>query len=1015
LGAVAASGLIALMLVSCNGGSGSSGTNGTNGSNTTPVSVASSSYDQTGWAGLTLSGQVTGVTFTGADGGTPVVTFTVTDGSGNPVTGLANFTASVANAPVVNGAPVTSYPNFAFSIAKLIPGTAGGPSQWLSYIVTTTPSVSTPAVAPNHPSSDNTGTLTESTTTPGTYTYKFFRDIAAVQAFLNGYTYSDANHTAAMLDASQLGFTAADQQLTHRVTVMVGGAFRNTGSNTANGVAGTAPAIYPMKAANLIYDFIPATGLPVTAANTERLITDTAACNACHTQLGVTFHTGGEMNDPRYCVVCHTDQQKYGSADASGSITYTTTSGVNTAGAFPVPTANTSILNLNGMATGALPAFIHRIHNGSNNFLQNFQFNSGLSFNSILYPQDVRNCATCHVYNATTTPQANNWYNVPSIAACQACHDNVNLVTGVGHEGGQKPDGSCASCHTAQDIQVDHTPVLTAAQVTSYGNTATWYQATNPSNMPSGAHSISATVNSVTIAPIALDTTDLGNPVINFTLHADGNTAVALALAAQPGASSPTNLGMLPAGSIPTDALASFVGGPSLLLAMGYPQDGIAPADYNYETTVPLVKIWNKSGTGSSAGTLSTQQANGSYSVTLTGIVVPSGTNLMVGGLGEGSSLVQTNLGKVYAPYTGQANVLPQGVDYSYNSTANTGGLMVSFPTVWASASFATTYGGSTKSIARRTIVANDACNTCHSNLGAFTGGANFLAPSSPSGAPISSFHSAGNNDATSCAICHNTSAGSHANVNGYSINAKDWVHALHASGFRTYPYTGQANFPFISFPGVLNNCEACHVPGSYDFSDTASAAQGGNNAQFANNNLLWDTVAGTVPATAYPLPANSNGSTLAPTTYPSGYTSYYAPWVFPTFPPATGPGTAVSLGTGMVSSVPGAGGVVAFTQPSATSLVTSPITAACSGCHDTPDAVYHMENIGNGFFYRTRAYVATKQATRPPAEPATVTVNGVVTTPLTNTVENCMNCHSSQGPESIREVHMNINGFNPL
>ena len=66
-----------------------------------------------------------------------------------------------------------------------------------------------------------------------------------------------------------------------------------------------------------IYDFIPATGAPVTATDTERVIVDNANCESCHRTLGgvpglsaaddgAGFHGGGR-NDVKYCVVCHTD------------------------------------------------------------------------------------------------------------------------------------------------------------------------------------------------------------------------------------------------------------------------------------------------------------------------------------------------------------------------------------------------------------------------------------------------------------------------------------------------------------------------------------------------------------------------------------------------------------------------------------------------------------------------------------------------------------------------------------
>jgi OmcA/MtrC family decaheme c-type cytochrome len=49
-----------------------------------------------------------------------------------------------------------------------------------------------------------------------------------------------------------------------------------------------------------------------------------------------------------------------------------------------------------------------------------------------------------------------------------------------------------------------------------------------------------------------------------------------------------------------------------------------------------------------------------------------------------------------------------------------------------------------------------------------------------------------------------------------------------------------------------------------------------------------------------------------------------------------------------------------ATTNPDPTTLVASPIVAACSTCHDSPTAVDHMQTNG-GSFYETRSTAFTK------------------------------------------------------
>ena len=118
-------------------------------------------------------------------------------------------------------------------------------------------------------------------------------------------------------------------------------------------------------------------------------------------------------------------------------------------------------------------------------------------------------------------------------------------------------------------------------------------------------------------------------------------------------------------------------------------------------------------------------------------------------------------------------------------------------------------------------------------------------------------------------------------------------VHSIHASAKREQAFTYEATvatpngFQEVTYPGVLNNCEQCHVAGSYDFSATASAA--------ALPNLLW---------------TDAKGDMSNPTSAPSIGLS---PWV--------------PLQTDYTSD----------------NLVTS----SCFGCHDSKSAVAHMQLNG--------------------------------------------------------------------
>ena len=82
-----------------------------------------------------------------------MVNFTVTNDAGNPVAGLGSTSKS-------STATVAGLTNLSFALAKMVPGTNGSSSRWVSYIVTSVPTTSS-AAAPSRPSTDNTGTLVD--------------------------------------------------------------------------------------------------------------------------------------------------------------------------------------------------------------------------------------------------------------------------------------------------------------------------------------------------------------------------------------------------------------------------------------------------------------------------------------------------------------------------------------------------------------------------------------------------------------------------------------------------------------------------------------------------------------------------------------------------------------------------------------------------------------------------------------------------------------------------------------
>lgn len=858
--------------------------------------VAATAATSAAWAALQPQVTVTGVTINSP----PVVKFTVKDAAGSPVVGLGNRSQT-------STATVSSLTNVAFTLAKLVPGTNGAPSKWVNYLVVRPPTVAEKTAVPatsscdaatnptwcgTYPSADTQGTLIDFG--DGSYQYTFYRnpkDAATIVASL-----IDSADGLSM--KADLGDVSYDASATTRLGIQIGGNAPGTGTNLVDSstlapVSGAPAAVAMVNPANIVYDFRP-DGTAV--ANTRDIVT-VDSCSECHAGK-VLNH--GSRKDPNYCATCHTDQIKYSfdkEAPMTG-LTFTVQTGTN-AQVRP----NQAVVD--GRAVGNLPNMIHHIHMDEGLVKQGYHYNNddlGL-FNEVKFPQDIRNCTKCHDGSATAvhkTADGDNWKNVPSRLACGACHDGINFATGNGvtladaakgltsttlyagkaHGGGpQGDDSACALCHkpTSIDISASHIPV-SPPNPTDYllGGTDThqpsaWIAA-NQNNLPAGAIKITYDVKSVSV-------NGSGKPVIVFKLLQNG-TAV------------PFN-----DPATKTEIWDNFYGSPSVQLVWAVPQDGVtAPADFNASASAYIKNMW-KTG-GCTCGALTGPDSSGYYTATLTGTTIPANAVMVTGGVGFGygsstQPLTQTNV----SGYPATASTV--------DATKFVGGLTVAAPTVSMVATDSTgkAYTG------RRTIVETARCNACHEKLGVFT---------------ESSFHVGQRNDANTCAWCHTPNRTS----SGWSVDSTSFIHAIHAADKRSVPFTYTAasstdGFFSIGYPGVLQKCETCHLPGTYDFSASASSAAGSNR--------LYRTV------------ATGTGFTTA-----AAATSF-------SFAPADLVPRDVDYGNS--------------TTTTALNLVSSPIAAACFSCHDgqmVSDATQkvrdHMEGMGTGSIYRARGTAILKQ-----------------------------------------------------
>jgi len=873
-------GLIALLtsiLVACGGG-GSDGINGTAGApgGTTPVTspgIQAGALSPAEWAALQMQGQVTAVTL----GGPPAVTFKLTDQNGNAIVGLEEFYSKVPGNALPTQRTVTA------TIAKLVPGTNGSPNKWISYIVATVDATKTTGEFKNlgAPSTDSNGTLTYLGT--GQYKYVFATDITKVKAYV------DASTDPFKADVGDVSYSSSTP---YRVVIQIAGAARGTGTNTPDGTQLT-PAVNLGAPVNLVYN----------STAPQRDIVAIESCNACHSALA--FHGSGARVDTDFCVVCHTNQRKYGQTAATLGTTVVKYDDGSTE---TVPSWSKEPRKFpDGNSMRDFPIMIHSIHAGDKLPVRAMPFGTSSNYiDDVAFPQPMTNCVNCHSSTGRNpTPQGDNFKNNPNRMACGACHNNINWVTGANHagEGGpQADDSKCKSCHeaaaiaTVYHVSVDPKgsvdrggyPLNTANNVPTPGYASGMgppiplASATNP---PAGVPKVAFEIKSVSVAS--------QKATIVYRILFDG-----------------TPVTFLPAGN--PYLLANVDGTPSLYVTYGLLEDGVTTvADWTASKTATVKQCRDQV---ANTCTQTGPDASGYYTATFqSGQLLPTDAKLVTGALGINY----------------QGFVKLDHPDYKKGIRLREPGFVL------------TTASGNT---ARRTIVENARCNRCHSQLG--------VEPS---------FHSGARNNSQGCALggCHNEtkSTGHTGEANtfggGWALSAKSMIHAIHGASKRTQAFNYEATaknlkgLGTVGYPGVLNNCEQCHVPGSYNFEIAANAT--------ASTNLLWTT--------------DANGDMRQPPgTTPIGQ----SPWI----------------------TILGKGPIDYRGDP----LVSSPVTSACFGCHDSMTAVTHFQQNG-GILLQS---VSSITGATPGVYPGTTDRSGLDA----RNVETCLVCHASGRIADTRVVH---------
>jgi OmcA/MtrC family decaheme c-type cytochrome len=193
-------------------------------------------------------------------------------------------------------------------------------------------------------------------------------------------------------------------------------------------------------------------------------------------------------------------------------------------------------------------------------------------------------------------------------------------------------------------------------------------------------------------------------------------------------------------------------------------------------------------------------------------------------------------------------------------------------------------------------------------------------------------------------------------------------------------------------FPGKLKNCEGCHLPDTYNFGASASAAALPNMLLKTVAKGFYNNTAGVVNQ-ARTFDANgvdNNGGSTSPVAQTAAAADAISPYV--TADNVTGYGigfsytayraaAAAKAATATSIALPAVVSETAVTRPAAaTTLVNSQIASPCFSCHDTDAAKAHMK-LNGGSIYTDRA-TALKQS------------------------ESCLVCHGAGKEFDIKAMH---------
>jgi OmcA/MtrC family decaheme c-type cytochrome len=190
-----------------------------------------------------------------------------------------------------------------------------------------------------------------------------------------------------------------------------------------------------------------------TALPRRRVVDTSTKCGTCHGVFSKDFSIhGGTRNSSEYCALCHNPSHDTLSRQSPEEGVSAVTNSVD------------------------FKVMIHKIHTGeglANPYVLYSFSGQAIDFSEILFPGDTRDCEACHLFGTyvlksgagilgpgvlpTTTREfvregsvksvTETFETPPVTSVCTACHDDLDLASGLNHLGGPQPDSDCVICH----------------------------------------------------------------------------------------------------------------------------------------------------------------------------------------------------------------------------------------------------------------------------------------------------------------------------------------------------------------------------------------------------------------------------------------------------------------------------------------------------------------------------------------------------------------------------------------